>query len=117
MLVHGAVLRSQVFTDQQVEAIALDFRTAGLTPAEVAMMAYAQKIALHAYKVVPEDIELLRSHGFSDQEILDIALTAAARCFFSKLVDAIGADPGQEFADLPPALRDSLTVGRPLRPG
>ena len=93
MLSHGAVLRSSVFSDEQVEAIARDYRTAGLSTAEVAMMAFAQKVTLNAYRVVPEDVEGLRRHGFSDQEILDIVLTAAARSFYSKALDAIGATP------------------------
>jgi uncharacterized peroxidase-related enzyme len=115
MLAHGSVLRSEVFSDEQLEAIARDFTAAGLPPAEVAMMAYAQKIALHAYKVVPEDIDVLRSHGFSDGEILDIALTAALRCFFSKVLDAVGADPDAEYSRLPASLIDSLAIGRPFR--
>jgi alkylhydroperoxidase family enzyme len=108
------VLRSQVFTDEQVEAIARDFRSAGLTAPEVAMMDYAQKIALHAYKVIPEDIDRLRTHGLSDETILDVALTAAARCFFSKLLDAIGAEPDQEYGEMPSTLLDALTTGRPF---
>lgn len=108
------MLRSQVFSDEQVEAIARDFRTAGLAPAEVAMMEYAQKIVLHAYKVTPEDIDLLRAHGLSDEMILDVALTTAARCFFSKLLDALGAEPDQKYGELPPSLRDALTTGRPF---
>ena len=34
----------------------------------------------------------LRDHGFTDAEIFDIAAAAAARCFFSKLLDALGAE-------------------------
>jgi hypothetical protein len=30
MLAHGAVLRSNIFSDEEVEAIARDYRTAGL---------------------------------------------------------------------------------------
>jgi alkylhydroperoxidase family enzyme len=110
------VLRSQVFNDEQVEAIARDFRTAGLTPAEVAMMEYAQKIALQAYKVTPEDIDRLRAHGLSDETILDVALTAAARCFFSKLLDAVGAEPDQEYQEMPSSLQEALVQGRPFPP-
>jgi hypothetical protein len=38
MLAHGAALRSNLFGAEEVEAIARDHRTAGLTPAEVAML-------------------------------------------------------------------------------
>ena len=44
----------------------------------------------------------------------DIAATAAARCFFSKLLDALGVQADSSFSDLDPALREALTVGRPV---
>ena len=113
-LAHGAILASKFFNAEQVEAIVQDYRNAGLDPAEVAMMAYAEKIVRHAYKVTPEDIDDLRAHGFSDTDILDIALTAAARSFISKVTDAVGAEPDDWLMDLEPELRQTLTVGRPF---
>lgn len=115
MLAHGAVLlRSGIFTNEQVNAIARDYRQAGLPPAEVAMMAFAEQVTARANTVTREDVEGLRGHGFSDTEILDIALTAAARCFFSKAVDGVGAQPDAAYAELDAPLREALTVGRPI---
>lgn len=108
------MLRSKFFSAEQVEAIVQDYRHAGLEPAEVAMMAYAEKIVLNAYKVTPDDIDGLRAHGFSDTDILDIALTAAARSFYSKMLDAVGAEPDAKFLELQPELRQALSVGRPF---
>ncbi|MGH2628140.1 MAG: carboxymuconolactone decarboxylase family protein [Anaerolineales bacterium] len=110
------MLRSKFFPPEQVEAITRDYRSAGLDPVDVAVMAFAEKIALHAYKVTPGDIDELRRHGLSDTDILDVALTAAARCLFSKLLDAIGAEPDAEYLDLEDSLRQALTVGRPFGP-
>jgi alkylhydroperoxidase family enzyme len=116
MVAHGAVLRSRFFTSEQVEAIAADFHNAGLDPADVAIMDYARKIALNAYKVAPEDIDNLRAHGLSDPEILDVALAASARSFFSKTLDAAGAEPDAEYLGLEPSLLRQLAVGRPFAP-
>jgi uncharacterized peroxidase-related enzyme len=113
-LAHGAILVSEFFSPEQVELMTHDYRNAGLEPADVAMMAYAEKIARHAYKVTPEDLDGLRAHGFSDADILDIALTAAARSFLSKVLDAVGVEPDGWFMDLQPELRQALTVGRPF---
>jgi uncharacterized peroxidase-related enzyme len=114
MLAHGAVLlRSDLGTDDELEAIARDYRQAGLSPSEVAMMAFAEKVTLSAHAITAEDVETLRL-GFSDTEIFDIALTAAARCFFSKTLDAVGAVPDDTFRDLDERLRHVLTVGRPF---
>jgi len=93
-----------------------DFRAAGLPAIEVAIIALTHKITQHAYKVTSRDIEDLRSHGLSDDEILDITAAAAARNFFSRLLDAIGAEPDQAYQEMDPEMREALTVGRPLRP-
>jgi uncharacterized peroxidase-related enzyme len=115
MLAHGTVLlRSNLVTPDGLEAIARDYRQAGLSPAEVAMMAFAEKVTLNAHAITAEDVETLRRHEFSDTEIFDIAVTAAARCFFSKTLDAVGAVPDDTFRNLDERLRDALTVGRPF---
>jgi len=108
------LLRSGIFTSEQLQAIARDYRHASLEPAEVAMMAFAEKIAADANRVSADDIDALRRHGFSDTEILDIALAAAARCFFSKVLDGVGAAPDDAFMSLDENLRRTLAVGRPF---
>lgn len=50
----------------------------------------------------------------TDADILDIVLAATARCFFSKTLDALGAQPDARYAELAPPIRDALTVGRPI---
>jgi uncharacterized peroxidase-related enzyme len=115
MLAHGSVmLRKSIVTSEELEAIARDYRHAGLSPAEVAMMAFAQKVTSRAHAVTAEDVDALRQHGFSDAEIFDIVLTAAARSFFSKTLDALGMSPDETFRGLDERLQRVLTVGRPF---
>jgi alkylhydroperoxidase family enzyme len=108
------VLRSKFYSPEQVEAIVRDFRNAGLDPVDVAIMAFAEKVALHAYRVTAKDIESLRQHGLSEADILDVVLAAAARCFYSKSLDALGAEPDAAYLELEDSLRQALTVGRPF---
>jgi alkylhydroperoxidase family enzyme len=91
------LLRSKLFTAEQIEAITEDHRAAGLEPREVAMLDLVEKLVLNAYKITPEDIEGLREHGFSDEEIVDIVLAASARSFFSKTLDALGAQADAKY--------------------
>jgi hypothetical protein len=77
-------------------------------------MVFAEKVARSADQITSADIEMLRSHGYRDEEIFDLAAAAAARCFFSKLLDALGVQPDSSFNDLDPTLRQALTVGRPV---
>ena len=113
-LAHGTVLASKVFDAAAVTAIVTGGPESPLDDRERAMMAFVEKIVLDADRVTAADVEALRSHGYRDEEIFDLAATAAARCFFSKLLDALGVQADPAFNDLDPTLRRLLTVGRPV---
>jgi uncharacterized peroxidase-related enzyme len=114
-LAHGSVLMDKGFLEPEaLRAVISDHRTAGLDEVEVAVMDLATKIAEDATTVSQADIDRLRSLGLSDQDILDVVLAAAARCFFSKILDGLGAEPDAKYAKLDPATRDVLTVGRAI---
>ncbi len=115
MLAHGSVMLRELFSPEQLTRIAQDDQTADLTPAEVAMMAYAEQIVADATAVTQAHIDTLYQHGFTDAEILDITTTAAVRCFFSKTLDALGVEPDEAYMALDNSLRQALTVGRPIR--
>jgi uncharacterized peroxidase-related enzyme len=114
LLAHGAVLRQQVFDADQLEAIVKDYHNAGLSPQEVALMEFAEKVALHAHAVQKEDIDTLRAHGLSDEEILDVTFTASARIFLSKILDAMGTEADMKYLDLEPNVRKAMQKGRPF---
>jgi alkylhydroperoxidase family enzyme len=108
------VLANKVFDPMAVTAIMTGQPDTPLDPREHAMMAFAEKVVLNAERITSTDIEILRSHGYSDEEIFDFAAAAAARCFFSKLLDALGVQADSTFNELDPALLRALTVGRPV---
>ncbi|HYY82658.1 MAG TPA: peroxidase [Actinomycetes bacterium] len=114
-LAHGKVLRDRFYDAGTVRGIAADHRQAGLDPVDVAVMDFADKVAAGASSVTAADVEALRAHGLSDTDILDVALAAAARCFFSTVLDAAGVEPDAAYRDLlEPELRRALAVGRPI---
>ncbi len=115
MLAHGAVLRKNGMSADQLKAIAEDFRNAGLKPEEVAVMTLAHKVSLHAHKVSVEDVQELRSYGLTDEEIFDVIVAAAARSFFSKVLDAIAVEPDEAIIPDNSGLLAALSVGRPAR--
>jgi alkylhydroperoxidase family enzyme len=91
-----------------------DHTDAGLDPVDVALMDLAAKVAADATAVTQQDIDRLRGLGLADVEILDVVLAAAARCFFSKVLDAVGAAPDAKYGRLAPELVETLTVGRAI---
>jgi uncharacterized peroxidase-related enzyme len=113
-LAHGKVLADKFLDAATVQALAIDHTGAGLDEVDVAIMDLAAKVAADTTEVTEADIQRLRGLGLSDPEIFDVVLAAAARCFFSKAVDAMGVQPDVEFSDLEPGLREALTVGRPI---
>jgi uncharacterized peroxidase-related enzyme len=96
-------------------AIQRNYRTAGLADKDVAMLAYAEKVTVAADQVTQSDIDRLRTFGFTDRNIFDIALCASFRCMLSRMVDATGAVPEPAFHDADRAFCKAMTVGRPLR--
>jgi uncharacterized peroxidase-related enzyme len=113
-LAHGRVL-ARLIPASVVQDIALGRPSHELDEVDAAVIDLADKVAADATSVTRADIERLRRLGLADAEILDVVLAAAARCFFSKVLDAVGCDPDADFNDLiEPGLRDALTVGRPI---
>lgn len=112
-LAHGNAL-TDFFETEEICSIAKKGEAEGLTDAERVMVSYARKVALDASAITSEDVDQLKLHGFSDADIFDIAATAAARSFFTKILDSLGNEPDANFMKIEPQLREALTVGRPI---
>ncbi len=114
MLAHGSILQEKYYTTVQITSIVQQPSGPPLSEGEVAMMKFAEHVVRDATSITREEIESLRRHGFTDPEIFDITVTATARCFFSKTLDALGAEPDIVYLYLDKEMRDALTVGRPI---
>ena len=99
---------------EAVREIVAHRRSDDLEPAEIALIELADTVARDATSISQADIDRLRDLGLSDADIFDVVAAAAARCFFSKTLDALGAQADAAYAALEPELRDALTVGRPI---
>ena len=112
-LAHGKLL-TEFFSMEDVQAIARGEAPHSLSAAEAAMMVFGRKVARDASAVTADDVELLKQHGFTDAEIFDISATAAARSFWTKMLDSLGVEADAPFRAMSPEFRDALTVGRPI---
>ncbi len=111
-LAHGLVLQQRF--DEPVIEIAVDHHAAGLDEVDVAVMDLAERVVDDATSIEEADLQALRELGLAESEIMDVILAAAARCFFSKTLDALGVLPDASYRDLDPDLRAALVVGRPI---
>jgi len=115
MLAHGALLRKNFFSADELAAIVKDFRNAGLPDEEVAVMTFTQKTIIKPAELSEKDYDELRGYGLSEEEILDVVLACTARSFFSKTLDALGAVPDEAYLEFKPELLKVLAIGRPFQ--
>jgi uncharacterized peroxidase-related enzyme len=113
-LAHGKVLADKFLGDEEVAELARGRYVDSLDEVDCAVLELADKVAVDATAVTREDVDRLRALGLSDADVMDVVLAAAARCFYSKTLDALGVEPDAAYQDLPAELRDALTVGRPI---
>jgi uncharacterized peroxidase-related enzyme len=112
---HSKFLRDVCGDQVTLHSIAQDPSGAGLDPQDRAVYQFAAKVATDAASVEPADIDQLRSFGLSDLDIADIVFAAAARSFFTRVLDGLGAKLDRATAEeFPPALLESMIVGRPV---
>jgi uncharacterized peroxidase-related enzyme len=115
-LAHGKVLAERFLGPERTIALATGAVDA-LDPLDAEIVRFATLVATDAASVTASDVERLRALGLSDEEVLDVVLAVAARCFFSTVLDALGVQPDPAYRALDPELRAALTVGRPIEGG
>ncbi|HEX8802669.1 MAG TPA: hypothetical protein VF743_00710 [Acidimicrobiales bacterium] len=111
---HGKVLLEEFVDAEHLCDIVSDHRSAGLDAVDVAVMDLADKVAADATTVEQADVDRLKDLGCTDADVLDVILAAAARSFFSKVLDATGSLPDVAYHALGRDLLATLTVGRPV---
>lgn len=115
MAAHCKFLRDTCDDEATMRAIAADPSGADLEPTDRAVVELATQVALDASSVTAADVQRLRDHGLDDPEIVDVVLAAAARAFFTKVLDALGVQADAQLGEmLDPEVRRQVTVGRPI---
>jgi uncharacterized peroxidase-related enzyme len=115
-LAHGKVLAEQFLGAERTIALATG-AVSTLDPLDADIVRFATLVAREPASVTASDVERLRALGLSDEEILDVVLAVAARCFFSTVLEALGVQADPAYRALDPELQAALTVGRPIQEG
>jgi uncharacterized peroxidase-related enzyme len=89
---HGKVLHQLTKNPFLVKAMEGEYASADIPQKDVAMLEYARKLTLHPSEVQKADVEGLRSAGFKDAEILDVALFVAYCNFENRLASGLGVE-------------------------
>ena len=105
---HGAVLRVRSRDEVLADTIVANYRAADLPPRQRAMLDFAVKITLASDTCSDEDIDHLRSVGFSDEDIMDIIQVAGFFNYSNRVANALEMRPNREFHSM---AREANTKG------
>ncbi|WP_103332054.1 peroxidase-related enzyme [Pseudotabrizicola formosa] len=97
VVAHGAILRIRAKNPLIADQVAVNYRKADITPRQMAMIDFGMKVSARAYEVDEADMELLKSHGFTEDDIWDIAAISAFFGMSNRLANVTSMRPNDEF--------------------
>ena len=97
VVAHGAILRIYEKKPLIADQVAVNYRKADITPRQMAMLDFAMKVCLRSDEISEEDFEALYPHGFSDEDIWDIAAITAFFGLSNRIASFSNMMPNPEF--------------------
>ncbi|HSD53372.1 MAG TPA: peroxidase-related enzyme [Burkholderiales bacterium] len=97
VVAHGAILRIRAKNPAIADQVAINYREADITPRQRAMLDFAMKVAENSRAIDEHDFATLRSHGFTDEDIWDIAGVSAFFSLSNRFANFVALRPNDEF--------------------
>ena len=97
VVAHGAILRVRAKNPLIADQVAVNYRKADITARQRAMLDFAMKVSARAYEVDDTDIADLKGHGFTEEDVWDIAAIAAFFGMSNRLANVTSMRPNDEF--------------------
>lgn len=97
VVTHGAILRIRAKNPLIADQVAINYRKADITPKQKAMIDFAMKVSNDSRAIGDEDFETLRGHGFTDEDIWDIAGITAFFGLSNRMANFTAMRPNDEF--------------------
>ena len=94
---HGAAVRQRAKDPEMGELIAQNYRAANLDARQKAMLDFAVKLTETPDRIEEADRGLLRSAGFSDRDIWDIAAVTGFYNMSNRIASATDMRPNREY--------------------
>lgn len=112
---HSKFLRDACADEETLHRLAKAPDGTALEAEDRAVYQFAGKVAIDAASIEQTDVDGLRSHGLTDRDIANVVYAAAARSFFTRVLDGLGAQLDTETAEtFDDELLQSMIVGRPV---
>ncbi|MDH3306462.1 MAG: peroxidase-related enzyme [Acidimicrobiia bacterium] len=97
VVAHGAILRIRGRDPFIADQLATNYRKAPVSARQKAMLDFAMLVAHDAAAISDDDFEVLREHGFSDDDIWDIGAVAALFALSNRMANLTSMQPNDEF--------------------
>ena len=79
------------------DQVAINYLKADITPRQKAMLDFAMQVSMDSESVTEEDFDILRGHGFTDEDIWDIAGITAFFGMSNRMANVTSMRPNDEF--------------------
>src|SRR3954449_2923298 len=93
VVAHGAILRIRAKNPLVADQVAINYRKADITERQKAMLDLALKVSVQAEAVSEADFDALKSHGFEEEDIWDIAAIAAFFALSNRMANVAAMRP------------------------
>ena len=100
LVAHGAAVRKLSGDPQLGEMIAFNYKVAELPERQRLMLDFAVQLTEMPEEVTADDRQDLRDNGFTDEDIFDIAETAAFFNYTNRVAHAVDMMPNPEYHDI-----------------
>jgi uncharacterized peroxidase-related enzyme len=97
VIAHGAILRIRAKNPLIADQIAVNYLKADITPRQRAMLDFGMKVCREAHLIAEDDFTALAGHGFSDDDIWDIAAIASFFALSNRMAHFTGMRANPEF--------------------
>jgi uncharacterized peroxidase-related enzyme len=97
VVAHGAILRIRAKDPLIADQVAVNYRKADLTARQRSMLDFAMKVSRRSEEIGEADFEPLRAHGFSDEDIWDIAAISALFALSNRMANFLNMRPNDDF--------------------
>lgn len=97
VVAHGAILRIRAKDPLIADQIAANYRKADITDRQRAMLDFALRVSNAAYEVSDTDFATLHAHGFTDEDVWDIASITAFFGMSNRIANTASLRPNPEF--------------------
>ena len=97
VVAHGAILRIRAKDPLIADQVAVNYRKADISDRQKAMLDFAVRVSNEAQKVSESDFAALKSHGFTEEDVWDIAAISAFFGLSNRLANVTSMRPNAEF--------------------